>query len=293
MARAQKPAARLRYAIYAVSAAAWVSLFSYGLSYYRLDLAERLHDPGHAQLRPTGELGLLYGYVGTAFVLLLFLYSVRKRARALRRLGNLGRWLNVHIFCGIAAPAMITLHSSLKIQGAIAIGYWAMIGVMLSGFVGYYLLRQVGGALHEAEEASDSLDRERAELDRELTERYGFMPVDLEALRRRAGADRAGQMGLLQSLAYLLGQDLLGILDSLGLARRDPAAARLGRAETRRLRALTRARLLLERRRAFLGQTSAMFHYWHAIHKPFTIVFFLMVALHIGIAVWLGYALPR
>jgi hypothetical protein len=35
-----------------------------------------------------------------------------------------------------------------------------------------------------------------------------------------------------------------------------------------------------------------MFHYWHAIHKPFTIVLFLMMGVHIGIAIWLGYALP-
>lgn len=292
-ARARARPARLRYTIYAISAAVWVCLFYYGLPYYRLGLAERLHSSAHRALRPVGELGLLYGYIGTAFVLLLFLYSIRKRVRALARLGSLGRWLNVHIFCGVAGPAMITLHSSLKVTGAIAVGYWAMVGVMLSGFVGYYLLRQVGGALAEADEEAESLARELEDLDRELVERYGFLPADLDALRRRSGADRAERMGALQSLFYLMGQDFLGFLDALGLIRRHGALRRLGRIEARRVRAMTRRRMLVERRRAFLRQTGALFHYWHAIHRPFTIVLFLMVGLHIGIAVWLGYAVPH
>jgi hypothetical protein len=278
--------------IYAVSFAAWINLFLYGLPYYRLGLAERLHSPAHGALRPNGEIGLLYGYAGTAFLLLLLLYSVRKRAPWLRGVGALNRWLNVHIFCGIAGPAMITLHSSLKVTGAIAVGYWAMIGVMLSGFAGYYILRQVGGALSETESNSEALTRELEALDRELAERHGFSPADLQALGSRAGAQRAERMGPLTALFYLAGQDLLRIAEALGLSRRSRIAAALGRREARRVRALARKRLLLERRRAFLRQTSALFHYWHAIHKPFTIVLFLMMGVHIGIAIWLGYALP-
>jgi len=283
----------MRYTIYAISGAAWLCLFYYGLPYYRLGLAARLHSPAHSLLRPTGQIGLLYGYIGTVFVLMLFLYSIRKRVRVLAGLGSLGRWLNVHTFCGVAGPAMITLHSSLKVTGAIAIGYWAMIGVMLSGFVGYYLLRQVGGALAEADDEAESLARELERLDQELVERFGFTPADLDTLRRRSGADRAAQMGALHSLFYLMGQDLLALLDALGLIPRHAALRRLTRLEARRVRGMMRRHMLMERRRAFLRQTGALFHYWHAIHRPFTIVLFLMVAIHIGIAVWLGYALPR
>jgi cytochrome b561 len=46
----------------------------------------------------------------------------------------------------------------------------------------------------------------------------------------------------------------------------------------------------VERRLAFLRQTEALFGYWHAIHKPFAIVLYLMVGVHIGVAIWLGYA---
>jgi hypothetical protein len=288
-----RPPARVRYTLYAVFFACWAGLFAYGFHYYRLGLAERLRSPGHAQLRPSGELGLLYAYIGTAVLLLLLLYSVRKRVRALHGLGKLGRWLNVHIFFGIAGPMMITLHAGFHVTGAIAVGYWAMIGVMLSGFVGYYLLRKVGGALSQTEDAAQILTEELEALDRELTERFAFTPTDLESLRFRAGVDRAEGMGALASLFYLLGRDFLAILDTLGLLPAPRAEARLRPFDRRLLRALTRRHLAIERKRAFLRQTSSLFHYWHTIHKPFTIVLFLMMGVHIGVAIWLGYALPR
>lgn len=288
-----QPSAKMRATLYVVFFAIWTALLVYGFDYYRLGLADRLRSSSHAQLKPSGEFGLLYGYIGAGILLLLLLYSVRKRVRALHRLGRLGRWLNVHIFFGIAGPAMITLHAGFRATGAIAIGYWAMIGVMLSGFVGYYLLRQVGGALSETENASELLTGELELLDRQLTERFGFTPADLAGLRARSGMGRAERMGVLTSLVYLLTQDFLGLLDALGLRGPERAAARLGPIDRRRLRKVARKYLVLERRRAFLRQTSALFHYWHAIHKPFTFVLFIMMGIHIGVAVWLGYALPR
>lgn len=288
-----RPSARVRYSLYIIFFGIWTTLFAYGFHYYSLGLADRLRSPSHGQLRPSGELGLLYGYIGAAVLLLLLLYSVRKRVRALHGLGKLGRWLNVHIFFGIAGPLMITLHAGFRVTGAIAVGYWAMIGVMLSGFVGYYLLRQVGGALSETEDAAQLLTEELEALDHQLTERFGFTPADLAALRFRSGIDRAGEMNAIASLFYLLGHDFLGILDALGLLPKSQAEARLGASDRKLLRSLTRRHLAIERRRAFLRQTSALFHYWHTIHKPFTFVLFLMMGVHIGVAVWLGYALPR
>ena len=288
-----RPSARIRYTLYTLFFTVWAALFAYGFGYYRLGFGDRLRSPAHTQLRPSGELGLLYGYIGAAILLLLLLYSVRKRVRALHGLGKLGRWLNVHIFFGIAGPMMITLHAGFHVTGAIAIGYWAMMGVMLSGFVGYYLLRQVGGALSETEDSARILTEELEALDRELTERFAFTQADISELRFRSGIDRAEGMNALASLFYLLGHDFVGILDSLGLRRQSAAEARLRPLDRRVLRALTRRHLATERRRAFLRQTSALFHYWHTIHKPFTFVLFLMMGIHIGVAVWLGYALPR
>lgn len=290
---APRTRARLRFVFYALFTLIWAGLFTYGFDYYTLGFSDRLHFPSHGILGPSGDLGLLYGYIGTALMTLLLLYSVRKRYSWLRRLGSIGRWLNVHIFFGIAGPAMILLHAGFKVTGAIAIGFWAMMGVMVSGFVGYYLLRQAGGALYDAHDALDSLTGELTALDRELVDRFGFTPRDLTALRFRSGIDRAEKMGALTSLLYMIGQDFVGMLDAVGFVRPHATIARLRPAERGYVHMLTRRHLMLERRRAFLRQTSALFYYWHAIHRPFTFVLFIMMGIHIGVTAWLGYALPQ
>jgi hypothetical protein len=284
--------APIRALVYAAAITLWGSLAFYGSSYYRLDLADRMRAAEHAALKPSGSIGLLYAYVGTTLVLLLLLYSVRKRVRALQGLGKLNRWLNVHIFFGIAGPAMITLHAGFRATGAIAVGYWAMIGVMLSGFVGFYLLRHVRGALSEADDDAFGIDAELLALDCELAERYRFEPEDLERLGDRREIDRGARMGAVPALFYLLWRSLRDLAAVVGIEPRSPVERRLDARERRRLRTLLRKRASAGRRRAFLRQTTQLFHYWHAVHKPFTIVLFLMMGVHIGVAIWLGYAIP-
>jgi hypothetical protein len=32
-----------------------------------------------------------------------------------------------------------------------------------------------------------------------------------------------------------------------------------------------------------------LFHYWHVFHKPFAFIMYIIMLIHIGIALWLGY----
>lgn len=278
---------------YLLATGGFLALLWHGLPYYRLSMGQRLLSPLHAQLRPNGSVGLLYGYAGTALLLLLLLYSVRKRVRVLHKLGVLRRSLNVHVFCGIAGPALITLHSSFKFGGIISIGYWSMMTVMASGFVGFYLYRQIPRALSNAAREADDLDAELAARDAELAEQYGLSDAQLSALRRAAGTEGAESRGALGSLVYLLSQDLRLRFGGVHVPESTEAARPLEKRELRRMTQLMRQRIVLERRRAFLTQTRTLFGYWHAIHKPFTICLFVMMFVHIAVAMWFGYATPQ
>lgn len=269
---------------------AWAVLAAMGSAYYRLDMSERLHHSWHALLKPNGTIGLAYGYAGSGLLLLLLLYSVRKRVRWLRPLGALSSWLDVHILCGLVGPGLITLHAGFKIYGLIAIGYWSMIAVLASGFVGYYLYRQLPRAVSGARRDADAARAEIEALDAELRRRFGLEEAQIAALRRIAGADRAPGMRTGQALVFLVLQDVALGFGLLHARWRHPGLRRLGRAETRRLRAFVRQRVLAERHIAFLRQTDAAFGYWHTLHKPFAIMLYLMMAVHIGVAIWLGYA---
>ena len=42
--------------------------------------------------------------VGAVMMLLIFVYSLRKRSSLLQKIGTQSQWLNVHIFFGFAGP---------------------------------------------------------------------------------------------------------------------------------------------------------------------------------------------
>ncbi len=287
------PSVPVTFISYLLAAGGFLVLLWHGMPYYRLSQAQRLWSPLHAQLRPNGSVGLLYGYVGTAMLLFLLVYSLRKRLRVLHRLGALRRWLNVHVFCGIAGPALITLHSSFKFGGIISIGYWSMMTVMASGFVGFYLYRQIPRALSNAAREAEDIDAELAARDRELSACYGLDEEQLRAVRRQAGTDGAAERGALASLVYLMTQDLRLRLGGVRVPAATHAERPLDKHELRQMGRLVRQRIVLERRRAFLAQTRTLFGYWHAIHKPFTICLFVMMFVHIAVAMWFGYATPQ
>ena len=59
--------------------------------------------------------------------------------KRLRDAGRMKTWLEVHVFCGIVGPVLVTFHTSFKFNGIVSVAYWSMVAVVLSGFVGRYL----------------------------------------------------------------------------------------------------------------------------------------------------------
>ena len=54
------------------------------------------------------------------------------------RLGSIRAWLEVHIFCGLVGPVLVTFHTSFKFNGLISVAYWSMVVVAVSGVIGRY-----------------------------------------------------------------------------------------------------------------------------------------------------------
>ena len=47
--------------------------------------------------------------------------------------------------------------------------------------------------------------------------------------------------------------------------------------------------MLLQQRILVLNRVQRLFHYWHVFHKPFAILMYVIMFVHVGVAVWLGY----
>lgn len=175
-------------------------------------------------------------------------YSLRKRRRPLRRMGPTRMWLDYHIFLGICEPLFIVLHSPFKVQGLVALSFWSMVAVALSGILGRFLYRQIPRS-RAGDELSlvevENLDRE---LSRQLVESFALSPeavVELEEAAE-AGLDPDRSLPVLAVAATV---DAFALRRRLRRFRRQHPAIepRLRRRfeRTVRRKALLRRRLLL------------------------------------------------
>lgn len=94
-------------------------------------------------------LGYLLGIIGSAMMLLLMLYSMRKRMRFMRRLGATKHWFRLHMILGILGPAVILFHANFRLgslNGRVAL--ISMLLVMGSGLIGRYIYSKIHYGLY-------------------------------------------------------------------------------------------------------------------------------------------------
>ncbi len=276
--------------LYAVSLAAIFLYLREGWPYYSTPLIERPHHEGFWRLKPGGSLGHAFGIIGSSLMVVMLVYSVRKRARFLRNAGRLRSWLDFHIFCGIIGPLLVILHSSFKVQGLVALSLWSMIAVALSGVLGRYLYLQIPRTRAGDELTLAQVEEQRRELTRHLRE---DLQVPEEALQELDWIARTGAAahGPLLLLLLRLPVSSAALRWRLRTFRRHLRGA-LRDAPRPLLREVTRAvrqKADLERRLVLWRRLQQLFHYWHVFHKPFAIVMYLFMIVHIAVALVTGY----
>jgi hypothetical protein len=273
--------------LYVVAFAVLVGLAELGREYYLTPLPLRPRHPLYWTLKPGGRLGLLYGITGATLMVLMLVYSVRKRIRFLRRLGTLGSWLDFHIFCGVVGPLFIVLHSSFKVQGLVALSFWSMVVVALSGVLGRFLYLQIPRTRSGDELSLAEAEVMDAELSRRLREELGLDPAAVETLQ--AAAERG--VDPRASTLLLVPRMVLGALAlRVRLWRFRRRHREVPRQLARAFAAAVRQKALLRRRILLWQRLHAVFHYWHVAHRPFAAIMYLFMAVHIAVAWWTGYA---
>jgi hypothetical protein len=265
-----------------------VVLFGYGgWEYYRAPLGTRGYLPEHQMLRPSGSVGLTLGIGGVVSMLMTLPYYVRKRVRALQRVGTPTQWLEVHIFFGIVGPVLITMHTSFKFNGVISVGYWLMMTVWASGFVGRYLYVRIPKTIRGVELSFAQVEEQLTRTQQEL-QSASLPPVvqrELDDFDRAVTPSPGRAPG---AIDLFVGE--LRVRARLALLRRHLRAAHVDLAAVAAVidRALERA--TLARRLAHLQRTRHLFGLWHVFHRPLVYALFIIVALHVAIALYFGYA---
>src|SRR5664280_239899 len=121
-----------------------IALTYRGISYYRTSIEDRFYHPDNNLLKPSGFLGHGFGIVGSFLIVVgVGSYMARKRYRFLSRLGILKNWLEFHIFLCTLGPILVLFHTAYKFGGLVAISFWSMVAVFLSGIIGRFIYIQI------------------------------------------------------------------------------------------------------------------------------------------------------
>lgn len=277
----------LRLSLFAGVAA----LALYGLPYYLQPLAQKVRNPSHALLKPTGLIGQSAGILAFFLFLFLWLYPLRKKFRWLSFTGAIARWLDVHIVAGLLVPLLAAVHAGFRFDGLIGLGYFSMVLVSLSGLIGKYLYVRIPHSRSGLELTMEEIVKRRKELAKEIGASLSLPPDEVEKALSAATIDADGSRRPWTLLSFL-SNDIARFRAIRALRRRwtgmVPRGSGIRKSTINQVIRLARRQIALTQQVRMLNVTHRFFRYWHVAHRPVAITALLAVAIHVGVAVALG-----
>lgn len=272
---------------------------TYGFDYYTAGAHDRPFMEKHRLLKPSGRIGIKLGMLGAGMFFVIFLYPLRKRWAWLGRQGMSRHWLDFHVLLGLSAPFVIALHSSFKFHGLAGIAFWIMLGVSMSGVIGRYLYGQIPRRVNAAELSRKELQDLQEKMAQQLAGQKFLREADVRSSLRLPAQETVDWLPAPVALGHML---LLDLLRPFRIARLRNGALhgmehlttlfgllRTRHRELERAIAIAREEANLAKRILFLSRTQQVFHLWHVAHKPFSYTFAVLVLVHIGVVLMMGY----
>jgi hypothetical protein len=164
-----------------------------------------------------------------------------------------------------------------------------MIAVALSGILGRYLYIQIPRTIEGKEINFDELKNRFQQLSSEIQTNYKLSSEEISEIIKIAGLKKAEESNLFPALVMMIKSNLLSIFHNHRLKKFIAGKSNIGHSHIGPLMHLLREITVLQRRITFWQSIHKLFHYWHVFHKPFAIIMYLIMCIHIVIVVWLGY----
>jgi len=263
------------------------ALVIYGTSYYKASLTERIYHPGHDSLKPSGTIGHGIGIFGSLLMITgIASYMARKRFRFMSRIGQLKYWLEFHIFLCTIGPVLILFHTAFKFGGIVAVSFWCMVAVFLSGIVGRFIYLQIPRSIEGRELSLTEIREMKRSITGEISKRENISEEYFRAVTEAISEqvpDRNKNLVACMLSGYRRDRNILRSVRILLKSSQVP------RREYKNILRLVKQDISLSRRIGRLDAMQRLFRYWHVIHLPFAIMMLIIMAVHIFITVLFGY----
>ena len=234
-------------------------------------------------------MGLLYGLISLALIVLLMFYGIRKRAYR-SRLGKLENWLQSHIYLGVLTFFVILAHTGFRFEDRVATILFVVVTLVIaSGILGAVLYKTVPRALTEVEsnltndEISDQLNQLGKAMARLSSQKSdSFQQIYSRLMSEVKPGIMAGWRLLFRGGRLGLGEqpkDLSAKLALVPLEERD---------DLRQLLVLSRQQKELHIRLLAQQRYRNILDFWLYLHLPLSIALIALIAAHLWGAFYYG-----
>jgi hypothetical protein len=181
---------------------------------------------------------------------------------------------------------MILFHTAFKFGGIVAVSFWSMVAVVLSGILGRFIYLQIPRTIEGRElslqEATAMKKRVADSLPASIN-----LPVEVAAmLQSSLNVHNDGRGNSTISKILNRFRTDAGLLRSI---RSSLKTQRLGSGQYRKTIKLIRSELRLNRRIDLLVTMQNLLKYWHVAHMPFALVMLIIMSIHVAITLIFGY----
>jgi len=242
-------------------------------------------------IRAEDGLGYALGIVGATLMLLLLVYPLRKRVRAMDRLGSVRFWFRTHMIFGVLGPLLILFHSNFVLGSLNSrIALFCTLIVASSGIVGRHLYAKIHYGVYgqRATLASLRADIAAAAVRTNNSVRYGQLiderlaPLEQRALERSKNVlpslfDAFCAPLVAWSLERTLVRAIRTELEDFSPALSADARERL----LASAKSTLAKRLGTYRKLAQLSGCERLFSLWHIVHFPLFLVMVLAAIVHV------------
>jgi hypothetical protein len=275
------------FSLVAVTVIVFFALAVYGADYYTTNLEGRHYHEKYELLKPTGLIGHGIGIVGSILMVIgVFGYMARKRYRIFSRIGVLKYWLEFHIFLCTLGPILVLYHTSFKFGGLVAISFWSMVAVMVSGVIGRFIYLQIPRTIQGRELSLSDLSGLENDLFTEMKEQY---KVNYEIIAHLNIALSTWGSKEDENFIFRVINRFRFERKLMKQVRKELKSQQLTIRDYQKVMHLFKSKIVLNRRIAWLSTMQNFLRYWHVAHLPFALIMLVIMIIHIIIALVFGY----